>query len=58
MHAPTNETDNYSMAYAEFVVPLVKAVQEQQVQIDELKTAIELLKEQNILLAQLLEEKN
>ena len=28
VHAPTNETDNYSMGYAEFVVPLVKAVQE------------------------------
>jgi len=28
VHAPANETDNYSMGYAEFVVPLVKAVQE------------------------------
>jgi len=28
VHAPTNETDNYSVGYAEFVVPLVKAVQE------------------------------
>ncbi|HZV69918.1 MAG TPA: tail fiber domain-containing protein [Saprospiraceae bacterium] len=28
IHAPVNETDNYSMGYAEFVVPLVKAVQE------------------------------
>jgi len=28
VHVPVNETDNYSMGYAEFVVPLVKAVQE------------------------------
>ncbi len=28
VHAPTNATDNYSLGYAEFVVPLVKAVQE------------------------------
>jgi hypothetical protein len=37
VHAPTNETDNYSLGYAEFVVPLVKAIQEQQAQIEELK---------------------
>ncbi|HLF63361.1 MAG TPA: tail fiber domain-containing protein [Saprospiraceae bacterium] len=50
VHAPTNETDNYSMGYAEFVVPLVKGMQEQQVvierqqsQIDALKSAIEKL---------------
>jgi len=28
VHAPTNENDNYSLAYSQFVVPLVKAVQE------------------------------
>ena len=28
VRTPDNETDNYSLAYAEFVVPLVKAVQE------------------------------
>ena len=27
---PKNEKDNYGLRYAEFVVPLVKAVQEQQ----------------------------
>jgi hypothetical protein len=37
VHAPMNEKDNYSMGYAEFVVPLVKAVQEQQVMIEELR---------------------
>ncbi|MBL7944089.1 MAG: tail fiber domain-containing protein, partial [Flavobacteriales bacterium] len=35
---PENETDFYSIRYAEFVVPLVNAVQEQQIQIEELKT--------------------
>jgi hypothetical protein len=28
VHVPENDDDNYSIAYAEFVVPLVKAVQE------------------------------
>ncbi len=36
VHAPTNATDNYSIAYGELVVPLVKAVQEQQKMIEEL----------------------
>jgi len=30
VHAPTNEKDNYSIAYSQFIMPLVKAVQEQQ----------------------------
>ncbi len=34
---PKNENDFYGLRYAEFVVPLVKAVQEQQTTIDELK---------------------
>jgi hypothetical protein len=44
VHVPVNDEDNYSIAYSQFVVPLVKAVQEQQIiienqqkQIDELK---------------------
>ncbi len=37
LHYPVNENDNYSLAYSQFVVPLVKAVQEQQVQIEQLK---------------------
>jgi len=48
---PKNENDLYGLRYAEFVVPLVKAVQEQQAiirlqqsQIDELKKAINQLK--------------
>ena len=44
VHAPTNETDNYSMGYSEFVVPLVKAVQEQQVLIEELRRELEELR--------------
>jgi hypothetical protein len=34
VHHPANEGDPYSLAYAEFVVPIVKAVQEQQEMID------------------------
>jgi trimeric autotransporter adhesin len=37
VHTPSNEKDNYALSYAEFVVPLVKAVQEQQQQIEELR---------------------
>ncbi len=34
---PQNETDTYRISYSQFVVPLVKAIQEQQTQIAELK---------------------
>jgi hypothetical protein len=34
---PKNEKDFYGLRYAEFVVPLVKAMQEQQIMIDDLK---------------------
>jgi trimeric autotransporter adhesin len=37
VNAPKNETDNYSLAYAQFTVPLVKAVQELSKQNDDLK---------------------
>jgi len=37
VHAPTNETDTYSLGYAEFVVPLVKAMQELNNKVEELK---------------------
>jgi hypothetical protein len=40
---PQNETDLYGISYAEFVVPLVKAVQEQQVIIEKLLKRIEIL---------------
>ena len=41
VHSPTNPTDNYSIAYSELVVPLVKAVQEQQRLIEQQQKAIE-----------------
>lgn len=39
--APKNENDFYGLRYAEFVVPMVKAIQEQQDIIEELKARIE-----------------
>lgn len=39
IHTPVNENDNYSLAYSQFVVPLVKAVQELDKTIDSLKTS-------------------
>ena len=52
--APKSETDLYSLRYDEFVVPLVKAVQEQQQviealqkQVDELVREIKSLKEKS-----------
>jgi len=48
----------YGLRYAEFVVPLVKAVQEQQQQINHLQAEIELLKGQNKLLIQLINKNN
>jgi trimeric autotransporter adhesin len=40
--APENETDLYGLRYSEFVVPLVKAVQEQQEMIETQKSQLEL----------------
>ncbi|HKR05075.1 MAG TPA: tail fiber domain-containing protein [Bacteroidia bacterium] len=45
VHAPTNENDNYGLAYAEFVVPLVKAIQELDAKNKELQTQITALKD-------------
>jgi hypothetical protein len=42
---PKNDGDHYGLRYATFVVPLVKAVQEQQEIIETQKSEIELLKE-------------
>jgi len=44
VEVPENETQTYRLSYSQFVVPLVKAVQEQQEQIEALKAEIELLK--------------
>lgn len=40
VHVPENSLDHYSLAYAEFVVPLVKAIQEQQKIIQDLQKTI------------------
>jgi hypothetical protein len=40
VHVPESKNDNYSLAYAEFVVPLVKSVQELSRQNDSLKKEI------------------
>jgi len=44
VYAPENENDNYSIAYSTFVVPLVKAAQEQQQMIEDQQNLIEGLK--------------
>lgn len=43
VHKPDNDNDNYSLAYGQFVVPLVKAVQEQQAMIEKQQQQIEQL---------------
>ncbi|HLP62911.1 tail fiber domain-containing protein [Flavobacterium sp.] len=46
LHIPdaANPTDNYGIAYSQFIMPIVKAVQEQQVIIETQKTELEQLK--------------
>jgi len=43
---PQNDQSIYSVRYAEFVVPLVKAVQEQQEMIEQQRQMIEVLQQQ------------
>lgn len=43
VHKPQNDKDHYSLAYAEFVVPLVKAIQEQQAIIEKMQQQIDAL---------------
>lgn len=38
VHHPENETDTYTLSYAEFVVPLVKAVQELNLKLEAIKS--------------------
>ncbi len=45
---PKNQRDNYGLSYALFVVPVVKSIQEQQQQIEELKHENLALQTQNI----------
>ena len=44
---PQNEKDHYSLVYSDFVIPLVKAVQEQQHTIDSMKIRIDSLENMN-----------
>ena len=46
VHRPESDKDHYSLDYAGFVVPLVKAVQEQQQEIEELRNEIKKIKDQ------------
>jgi trimeric autotransporter adhesin len=46
---PKNEKETYALAYSQFVVPLVKAVQEQQLMILHMQKEIEELKRKNTL---------
>jgi hypothetical protein len=56
--APKNERDDYGLRYAEFVVPMVKAIQEQQAQIEALKKQQQELMELNKKLLEALEKTN
>lgn len=49
LHIPdaSNPTDNYSVAYSQFIMPLVKSVQEQQQEIERLKRENKLLKSES-----------
>ena len=59
VHKPTNDKDNYSLAYAEFTVPLVKAVQEQQKVIEALqKQLTDQIKHNGELKAELTQKEN
>ena len=46
VHVPASETDNYSITYDEFVVPLVKAMQQLNAKMEQLAKENELLKKE------------
>jgi hypothetical protein len=46
LHRPIDENDNYSVSYSQFVVPLVKAVQELKAENDAYQIEVEQLKAQ------------
>lgn len=52
VHRPTASTDHYTIGYEQFVVPLVKAVQEQQEQLLEVRTEMEMMKKRILALPQ------
>jgi len=41
VHTPANKKDNYSIAYSQFIMPLVKGMQEQQLIIEKLSKQVE-----------------
>jgi hypothetical protein len=45
IHKPENEKGYYGLAYSSFVVPLIKAVQEQQLMIQNLENRVQQLEE-------------
>jgi len=47
VHAPENDKDLYSISYSQFTMPLVKAVQEQQLIIEDQQVQINKLKKEN-----------
>lgn len=47
VHVPTNDKDYYALSYSQFVVPLVKAVQEMSAEIQDMRTQIATLKAEN-----------
>jgi len=47
IYKPKNINDNYGLAYSQFVVPIIKAMQEQQEMIDSLKIAMSALTSTN-----------
>jgi trimeric autotransporter adhesin len=53
--APKNEWGLYTISYEQFVVPLVKAVQEQQLEIELLKTENSTLKDENAVILKRME---
>ena len=56
VHAPDNAKDYYSVAYSQFIMPLVKAVQEQQVIIEDQKNDLDTLKTQMAEMRKAIEE--
>ena len=60
VHAPANDKDHYSLAYSQFIMPLVRSVQEQQDTIESLAKKIEAqalqIKEMNEMINKLIQK--
>jgi trimeric autotransporter adhesin len=57
LHIPENESDNYSVAYSQFVTPLVKGMQEQQHTISSLKNQNDNLEKRLLAIKEKLDKK-